>query len=90
MAREARRKIATAAGDIERSLSGAQIGQRQRKALPQPVCAGRHQIVHQIVMLGDRVEYAADAVRLLGRGHALEAEVRGGALLCHGHLSDAF
>src|SRR2546430_15212648 len=42
-----------------------------------------HQIVHQVVVVRDRVEHPAHAARLVLTRHALKAEV-GGALVGHG------
>ena len=80
--RQSRRQIARAACNIEGALPGPQIGKREREALPQPVRAGGHQVVHQVVIVGDRVEHAAHAARFVFARHALEAEV-GGALVAH-------
>src|SRR6202043_917308 len=76
------REVAGAAGDVERALTGAQIRQRQRETLPDPMCARGHQIVHQVVVLGDRIEHAAHAACLVLMRYALKAEV-GGALVGH-------
>ena len=46
------------------------------EALPQPVQAARHEVVHHVVLAGDRVEHAAHAPRLLVRRNVLVAEVR--------------
>ena len=51
------------------------------KCFQTPMHAARHQVVHQIVVAGDRFEDGADARGLLGDGHFLVAEVgRVGAL----------
>ncbi len=77
LTREPGREISASSGDIERALPGTQVRQCEREALPQPMGARRHEVVHQIVVVGDRVEHATHAARLLGERHALEAEVGG-------------
>ena len=64
LARHAGRQIAAAAGDIQRPLPGAQVGEREREAFPQPVGACRHQVVHQVVVAGHGVENPAHAAAL--------------------------
>ena len=43
------REIAGAAGEIEHARAGAHAATLDGEALPQPVQAGRHQVVHQVV-----------------------------------------
>ena len=57
--------IAGAAGDIEQALARTRLQPSHHLALPPAVDAGAHQIVHQIVALGDAVEDGADQRRLL-------------------------
>jgi hypothetical protein len=75
LAREPRGQIAGAARDIERPPPRPEAGQRQRKLLPQSVRAARHQIVHQIVAIGHRVEHAAHASRFVLERNLLKAKI---------------
>ena len=61
LAREAGAEVAGAGGDVERALPGPQARLQQREALPQPVHAAGHEVVHQVVAAGDGIEHAADA-----------------------------
>src|SRR5690606_20502861 len=55
-ARELPRQIARAAGDMQHAIAVAHPGQLDGKALPEPVYAAGHQVVHQVVLGGYRVE----------------------------------
>ena len=57
-------------------------------ALPHPVDAERHQVVHQVVLAGDRREHLADQLLLVAGRHFAEAEM-GGAGLVVGSLMRA-
>ena len=84
LARQSRRQIAGAAGDIECTAAGFQSGQRQRELLPEPMSAARHQIVHEVVAVGDAVEYAPDTARLVLERNVLKTKVGGFAAIA-GH-----
>ena len=76
------RHVAGAAGHVEMG-EGAVLRRPQHRdelRLPGPVQARRHQVVHDVVAAGDRVEDAVDAPLLLVERHALEAEIRARAL----------
>ena len=53
LAQHAEREITGAARHIQRLLARAQVRARQREALPQTMRAGRHEIVHHVVVAGD-------------------------------------
>jgi hypothetical protein len=50
---EGKRQITGAAGDVEHARAFADPAALDRKGLPQPVHAARHQVVHQVVAAGD-------------------------------------
>ncbi len=77
LAREAGAEIAGAGGDVERALPGPEAGLRQCETLPQAMHAGGHQVVHQVVVAGDRIENAAHARGFLRGRDALVAEIDG-------------
>ncbi len=77
LAREAGAEVAGAGGDVERAMAGPKPGLGEREALPKPVQAARHQVVHQVVVAGDRVEYAAHARGLFRGRDFLVAEIDG-------------
>jgi len=81
LSRQPHSEVAGAAGHIEGTGAGAEPGQGERKALPQPMRAARHQIVHQIVPARDRVEYLAHAPGLIFPVYFLVAEIRGRCLV---------
>ena len=78
-ARVAHRHVAGAAGDVEQpkgAVAARRIELRDEVALPQPVQTARHQVVHQVVALGDRREHAVDEALALALGDVAEAEAR--------------
>jgi hypothetical protein len=81
--RKLAREIACPAGDVEDALACAHHALLDREALPHPVQAQRHEVVHHVVAARDRIEDAGDALRLFVFGHFLVAEVGG---LFHGSL----
>ncbi len=66
----AARDVAGAAGGVQQGEARTGIEPVHHLALPQAVDAAAHQVVHQIVAMGDATEEIADQVRLLVRGHA--------------------
>ena len=82
-------EITRAAGDVERPLTRSQVGLRERELLPDPMQASRHQIVHQVVFGGHRVENAANALRLVAPGDFFETEVGGFAVVFDGHATNS-
>ena len=72
---EEARQIARAAGEIQHAHAVAHGGGAHREALPPAMQAGRHEIVHEVVLAGDRIEHAAHAPPLLLVGDLLVAEV---------------
>ena len=67
--------VSSAASKIQHPFAGPQPGHFHRRALQQPVAAQRHQVVHQVVALGNGVEHAANTPRLFRRRHPLAAEI---------------
>src|SRR3546814_2617462 len=57
--------------------AGARAQPVDEGGLPQPVDAARHQVVHQVVAVGDGVEDLPDKARLLVVTHFAEAEMGG-------------
>jgi len=74
-ARERSSEIAAAGGDVEHPLAAARPRNCHRKRLPVAVQAERHEIVHQVVALGDAVEHLADTLRLLVLGDLAKSEI---------------
>ncbi len=77
-------QITRAAGKIQRRVTGAQSRAGQRKCLPYPMCAKGHQVIHQVVIFGHRIEYSANSPGLGSRGHGLVAEMGGVFVAGHG------
>ena len=71
----AARDIAGAAGDVEQALARTRIEPGDHLALPPAVDAGAHQVVHQVVAVGDAVEHRAHQRRLCRFRDAAEAEI---------------
>ena len=73
------RDVAGAAGHIEqreRTVSGARrVHRRHQHVLPGAMQAGRHQVVHQVVAAGDRMEHVVDQRLLVAKRHVTEAEM---------------
>jgi hypothetical protein len=72
--------VAGTARDIEMLVGpGARRAQhRDQVRLPDPVQPTRHQVVHQVVAARDRAEHVVHLGLLLGKPHALVAEIGGG------------
>jgi len=70
------REIAGSRGHVEHAVSRSHAGELHREALPVTMHADRHEIVHEVVLAGDRVEHAAHAPRLFFGRNLLVAEVR--------------
>lgn len=68
-------QIPGAAGQIQHLLARPHAGQRDGETFPDPVQPHRHQIVHEVVAAGHRIEYAAHPLLLVLAAHALEAEI---------------
>ena len=78
-ARVADRHVARAAGDVdeaERPLPARRVEDRDEVVLPQPVQAARHQVVHQVVALGDGGEDLVDEALALAFRHLAVSEAR--------------
>ena len=74
---EAARQVAGAAGDVQYPVAGAHAGQLDGEALPEAVDAAGHQVVHDVVLGGYRVEDLGDALSLFGLGNGLVTKVGG-------------
>ena len=76
----AERDVAGAAGDVEqreRRIAARWIERVDHHVFPDPVQPRRHQIVHQVVALGDAVKHVVHQRLLVVQRHVLEAEMRG-------------
>ena len=72
---EPERDVAGAAGEVRKAHARARAQPFDQRRLPQPVQPARHQIVHQVVAGGDRIEHAADQPGVLVLAHPPEAEI---------------
>jgi hypothetical protein len=82
---ERARQVAAAGGDIEHALARADTRDGNSECLPQAVHSERHQVVHQVVPVGDSIEYLADAFCFFFFGNSLEAKIG----VSHAHLLPA-
>ena len=53
-------EITSSAGDIEDLMTLAQVGLGDGPGLPDPMQPNRHEVVHEVVPLGDRVKDLAN------------------------------
>ncbi len=67
--------VAGAAGDVEHRLAAPRVEPVDELALPQPVDAAAHQVVHHIVAAGDAGEDAAHESRFFALGDLAVAEI---------------
>src|SRR6185503_12787990 len=81
--RQRAREVAAAGSDVEDALAGTRPGDADGERLPDAMQAERHEVVHHVVALGNRIEDLADPARLVAFGNALVAEIR---VLTHGSL----
>ena len=58
-----------------------------RETFPQAVQPERHEIIHEIVALGYRIEYPGYQARLGRLRNILEAEMRGSVVAASGHYA---
>src|SRR5581483_9446217 len=77
--------VTRAAGQIQHAVAAANAADGHEMALPQEMDAERHQIVHQVVVAGDRGENLADQLLLLRDRNVTKAEV-GSGLLAHARM----
>ena len=78
--------VGEGAVDVESRQAGPGGDQLHCKALPEPVQAERHEVVHHVVARRHRVEHLAHAPRLVGERHLAEAEI--GGFVFHGGTGD--
>ncbi|MNT31871.1 hypothetical protein D3C72_1677260 [compost metagenome] len=70
-------QVTRAAGNVQHLHAGADGGAANGEGLPDAVQARRHEVVHDVVALGDRMEDFSDLTGLFAFRHRLEAEMRG-------------
>ena len=78
-------QVATAGGQIQHLHAGAQGRLTHGEVLPEPVQTARHQVIHQVVAAGHRIEHATHPASLLGGIDLLVAKM--GFLVGVGHES---
>jgi formamidopyrimidine-DNA glycosylase len=69
--------VAGSAGDIEKPHARLRRQPIEKRLLPQPMNAERHQVVHQIIAIGDAIEDGADKRGFIAGADPAEAEVGG-------------
>ena len=87
---ETKRDIAGAARDIDQAHVRRGFEPIDQRLLPQPVQAAAHQIIHEIVSIGNRIEHTADQTGMFVRAHAAKTKIclaiaalRSGGSRCH-------
>ena len=78
-------QVATAGGQIQHLHAGAQGRLTHGEVLPEPMQTARHQVIHQVVAAGHRIEHATHPASLLGGIDLLVAKM--GFLVGVGHES---
>ena len=73
---EFRRQVAGPARDIKHAEPGAHTTRLHRVLLPKPVDAKRHEIIHQVIFIGDRMKDAGNESVFFGFRDFAEAEMR--------------
>ncbi len=74
---ELARQIAGATGNVQHPVTRPHPGQLDGEALPQAVNATGHEVVHQVVLGRNRVEYLGHLAGFLRLVHGLKAEMGG-------------
>src|SRR5690606_41085147 len=77
--------IAGAAGEIEHPAAARDLRGANEIALPDPMDAQAHQVVHQVVVAGHRGDPLAHQPALVGHGHLAVAEMGGAWLVGCAH-----
>ena len=70
-------QIAGAASKVHHHVAWPGGCHLDRKLFHQPVAAQGHQVIHHVIAIGHRVEYAGNLGRFLGYGYLLAAKVGG-------------
>src|SRR5256884_7238474 len=68
-------RVAASARHVEHALAGPRARKLDGKRLPHAVQAERHQVVHQVIALGNAVEYFTHPCCLFGLGYLLIPKV---------------
>src|SRR4029077_12476564 len=68
-------EVRAAARDVENAIPGARAHDRYGECLPDAVQSERHQVVHEVVALGDAVENRPHPPRLVSLGNPLVSEI---------------
>jgi hypothetical protein len=76
LAGEDPRQITRAASEIQDDVTVTYACLFDRKVLPQPVKAAGHQVIHDVISAGDRIENALDPVCLVGQRYGFVSEMR--------------
>src|SRR5690606_40717299 len=82
-----RRDVAGAAGQVQHPVAGPDLRGGGEIALPDPVDAQAHQVVHQVIAACDRGEHLADELLLLPHGDVTEAEMGGAGFVGCAHAA---
>jgi hypothetical protein len=69
--------VAGTAGHVEHAESAAHAARLDRELLPQSMDAERHEVVHQVVFISDRMKHPGDEMVLGRLRHFAVTEVRG-------------
>ncbi len=77
--------VTGAARKVQHAIALANPRSRDEESLPQTMDAERHQVVHHVVLAGDRREHFADQSLLVGHRHFAVTEVGGRGWMRFGH-----
>ena len=75
LARKSQRQVAGTTRDVEHARAFAHAAAIDGERLPQAMQPTRHQVVHQVVAIGDGIEHTGHAPGLVGLGDVFVAEV---------------
>jgi hypothetical protein len=81
--REGARQVAGPAGEVKNNVARPYCRLVDRVAFPEAMQPGRHQVVHDVVTAGDRIEDVAHEARLLFGGDRLVTEMGRVVLVVH-------
>jgi len=71
----AKRDITCSTGHIDQTHGGARIKPVDQRLFPQPVQPSAHQIIHQIISIGDGIEDGIDHAGMVFLSNAAEPEI---------------